>query len=200
MGWLLLGAALLTGCGAPPERIPSERETATWRAHSRALSRFQTWTMVGTLIVRAAGRASRVTVRWRQAYSSYRLRFTGLLGAGILELEGAETTVEARFADGRRMQAESAEALLERELGWSVPLHGLRYWIVGAPSPGEAATIIELDGEGRLARLKQSGWTVIYEKYGDLDDLSLPERIRFSSEAVGATVVIRRWKAEHEPA
>ena len=196
MRWLLLSAALLTACGAPPEPTPSEREAVTWRAHSRALSRFRTWTMVGTLIVRTAGEAYRVTVRWGQARSSYRLRLTALLGTGILELEGSETAVEARLAGGRRIRAESAEALLEQELGWSVPIEGLRYWIVGAPSPGETTTTIELDDQGRLARLEQAGWTVIYEEYGDLDDLPLPERIRFSNETVDATVVVRRWKAE----
>ena len=39
----------------------------------------------------------------------------------------------------------------------------------------------------------------IYERYGALDDLALPERIRFSSESVEATVAVRRWKAERDP-
>ena len=196
-GWLLLSAALLSGCASLPELVPSERETATWRTHSRALARFQNWTMVGALVVRTAGEATRVAVRWRQARTTYRVRFSALLGAGLFELEGSETTVEARFADGRRIQAESPETLLEQEVGWSVPLDGLRYWLVGTPAPGETATAMELDDRGRLARLEQAGWTVIYEEYGDLDGLSLPERIRFSSEAIDATVVVRRWKAEH---
>ena len=91
--------------------------------------------------------------------------------------------MEARFADGRRARAESPEALLEREVGWSVPLTGLRYWIVGAPALDGATSKMELDDRGRLARLEQAGWTVIYERYGILDDLALPERIRFSSES-----------------
>ena len=57
---------------------------------------------------------------------------------------------------------------------------------------------MEFDGHGRLARLEQAGWTVIYEKYRGLDDLSLPERIRFSNESIDATLVVRRWKAGHD--
>ena len=207
--WLAAGAVLASGCSTlqgliptgltAPEAVLSERDTA-WQAHASDLARFQEWTMVGNLVVRANDDASRVTLRWRQTGPSYRVRITALLGAGLLELEGSDAGVEARFADGRRVRAESPEALLEEEVGWSVPLAGLRYWMIGAPSPGGADGTMEIDPEGRLARLEQSGWTVVYEKYRTLDGLALPARIRFSNGSVEGTVVVRRWKAEPEPA
>lgn len=207
--WLAAGAVLISGCGmlqgfiqsdaAPSETASSERDTA-WQAHARDLARFRTWSMVGNLVVRANDDASRVTLRWRQTGPSYRVRITALLGAGLLELEGSDAGVEARFADGRSVRAESPEALLEDEVGWSVPLAGLRYWMVGAPSPGGTDGTMEIDSEGRLARLEQSGWTVVYESYRSLDGLALPARIRFSNGSVEGTVVVRRWKAEPEPA
>ena len=203
LAWLAAGTMLLAGCGAPPERAPSERVSSerdtAWQAHALALSRFRIWNMTAALIVRSGGDASRVTMRWRQTGDSYRVRFNGPLGVGLFEVEGSKAGVKARFADGRRARAESPEALLEREVGWSVPLGGLRYWIVGAPALDGAVSKMELDGRGRLARLEQAGWTVIYERYGALDDLALPERIRFSSESVEATVAVRRWKAERDP-
>ena len=183
---------------APSERVSSGRDTA-WQAHALALSRFRTWTMTGALVVRSGGDASRVIMRWRQARDSYRVRFTGPFGVGLFEVEGSEAGVEARFADGRRTRAESPEALLDREVGWSVPLAGLRYWIVGAPALDGAVSKMALDDQGRLARLEQAGWTVVYERYGSLDDLALPGRIRFSNETVEATVVVRRWKAGRDP-
>ena len=211
--WLAVGTLLLAGCSTllelipselmpsertPSEAAPSEREER-WQAHTRALLRFQTWTMRGTLVVRSGDDASRLNMRWHQARESYRMQFTALLGAGLFELEGSRIGVKARFADGRRVRADSPEALLEQEIGWSVPLDGLRYWIVGAPAPDGSEARAKLDGQGRLARLEQSGWTVVYEKYGVLDDLALPERIRFSNASVDATVVVRRWKAEQSP-
>ena len=207
--WLAASAMLVSGCGTlqgfipwdltASETVPSERDTA-WQAHARDLARFQTWSMVGSLVVRSKGDASRVTLRWRQTHAAYHVRITALLGAGLLDLEGSDAGVEARFADGRRVRADSPEALLEEEVGWSVPLGGLQYWMVGAPSPGGAGGTMEIDSEGRLARLEQSGWTVVYEKYRSLDGLALPARIRFSNGSVEGTVVVRRWKAEPEPA
>lgn len=203
--WLAIGAALLAGCGTLRELIPSERdptdlETAR-QAHARELSRLRNWSLLGTLAVRSAGGdASRVTMRWRQRRDSYLVRFMGPLGVGLFEVEGSATEVEARYPDGRRASAASPEVLLEQEIGWSVPLQGLRYWIVGAPAPGGATSNMEVDDDGRLSRLEQAGWTVVYERYGRLDGLALPERIRFSNDSVDATVVVRRWKAERDPA
>lgn len=200
---LAIGAALLAGCATLLELLPREAEPAApeaaWQTHAEELSLLRSWSLHGTLAVRPTdGDASRVTMRWRQSPDSYLVRFMGPLGVGLFEVEGTATAVEARFPDGRRASAASPEALLEQEIGWSVPLQGLRYWIVGAPVPDGAPLKMELDDQGRLARLEQAGWTVVYERYGALDGLSLPERIRFSNESVDATIVVRRWKVERD--
>ena len=189
---IMLGASLLAGCGMLPELAPPDREAA-WRAHASDLSRFQSWTLHGSLVVRSGGEASQVAIRWRQAHDSYFLRLTAPFGAGLLEIEGSVAGVEARFADGRHLRAASPEALLEHEIGWSMPLEALRYWMVGAVAPGGASARIDLDGRGRLARLEQAGWTVVYERYGGLPGLALPDRIRFSNASVTAAVAVRRW-------
>ncbi len=155
--------------------------------------------MLGTLAVRSGRDASRVTMRWRQTGDSYLLRFMGPFGVGLFEVKGSASVVEARYPDGRRASAVSPETLLAQEIGWTVPLRGLRYWIVGAPAPDSATPRMELDDHGRLVRLEQGGWTVVYERYGELDELALPGRMKFSSESVEATVVVRRWKSEPDP-
>ena len=200
---LAIGAALLAGCETLLELLPREPEPAApeaaWQTHAEELSLLRSWSLHGTLAVRPAdGDASRVTMRWRQSPDSYLVRFMGPLGVGLFEVEGSATAVEARFSDGRRASAASPEALLEQEIGWSVPLQGLRYWIVGAPVPDVASSKMELDDLGRLALLEQAGWTVVYERYDTVDGLSLPERIRFSNASVDATVVVRRWKVERD--
>ena len=202
---LAMCAALLAGCAALPGLVPTARDVAgpdlAWQAHAGELSRLRSWSLLGTLAVRSSdGDVSRVTLRWRQTRDSYLVRFMGPLGVGLFEVEGTAGGVEARFPGGRSAGAASPEVLLEREIGWSVPLQGLRYWVLGAPAPDGPAPKLEFDDHGRLARLQQAGWTVVYERYGGLDDLALPERIRFSSESVDATVVVRRWKAERDPA
>ncbi len=199
---LAVCAALLAGCETLPELFPKQHEAAepgaaARQTHAEELSRIRGWTLHGTLAARpAGGDASRVTLRWSQSPDSYLMRFMGPLGVGLFEVEGSASAVAAKFPDGRRTSAVSPEALLEQEIGWSVPLQGLRYWIVGLPAPDGTPSQVELDDRGRLARLEQAGWTVVYERYGALDGLPLPERIRFSNASVDATVIVRRWKVE----
>lgn len=197
---LAVMAALTSGCETLRGLLPSKEEATqvdtSWQAHARALSRFRNWFMLGTLAARTGREALRVSVRWRQTNDSYFVRFVGPLGVGLFEIEGSDAEVEARFPDGRRVRAASPESLLEKEIGWSVPLQGLRYWIVGAPSPDGTTSSMKFDDLGRLAHLEQAGWTVVYERYGALADLALPQRIRFTNDTVDATIVIRRWKAE----
>lgn len=201
--WLVIGAVLLAGCEslmqpAPTGFVPAQPEV-TWQAHARALYAFETWTMLGTLTVRADGERARVKVQWRQTPESYLLRFTGPLGVGLFEVAGGAGTVQAKFPGGRSVAAASPEALLEEEIGWSVPLAGLRYWIVGVPAPDGTPATLKIDNQGRLVGLEQSGWTVVYEAYGLLGGLPLPARVRFSNESVHATVVVRQWQAARDP-
>ncbi|MCY4222891.1 MAG: lipoprotein insertase outer membrane protein LolB [Thiotrichales bacterium] len=198
---LAICVALLAGCETLQELLPKKQDAAdpgtTLQTHAEELSRIRGWTLHGTLAARpTGGDASRVTLRWSQSPDSYLMRFMGPLGVGLFEVEGSANTVEAKFPDGRRTSATSPEALLEREIGWSVPLQGLRYWIIGLPAPDGTPSQVEFDDRGRLARLEQAGWTVVYEQYGALDGLPLPERIRFSNASVDATVIVRRWKVE----
>ena len=201
--WLVIGAVLLAGCESlmkfvPSGFAPAEPEVA-WRAHARTLYGFEKWTMVATVTVRADRKRARVKVQWRQAPDSYLLRFTGPLGVGLFEVAGDAATVRAKFPDGRSVAAASPEALLEEEIGWSVPLAGLRYWVLGVPAPDGTSAELRIDKQGRLVGLEQAGWTVVYEQYGLLDGLPLPERVRFSNESVDATVVVRRWQATRDP-
>ena len=201
---LAICAALLAGCETLQtlqDLLPKRHEAAdpdvARQTHAEELSRIRGWTLHGTLAARpTGGEASRVTLRWSQSPDAYLMRFMGPLGVGLFEVEGSASAVEARFPDGRRRNAASPEALLEQEIGWSVPLRGLRYWIVGLPAPGGVPSKAELDDRGRLARLEQAGWTVIYERYDTVDGLPLPERIQFSNASVDATVIVRRWKLE----
>ena len=122
-----------------PELAPSGREAA-WRAHASDLSRFRSWTLLGSLIVRSGGEASQVAIRWRQKHDAYFLRFTAPFGAGLLDIEGSAAGVEARFAGRAAAPAPRRRRRFSSvEIGWSMPLEALRYWIVGAPAPRRCA-------------------------------------------------------------
>jgi outer membrane lipoprotein LolB len=62
------------------------------------------------------------------------------------------------FRDGRRVDGATPEALTQQTLGWTMPLHGLRYWLEGIPDP---TTPVASNDEGLL---RQDNWTVRFQR------------------------------------
>ena len=117
------------------------------------------------------------------------------MGEAALELRGGSQGVELRTQDEVH-RADSPEALLREHTGWSFPLQGLRYWVLGATAPDAAVEALELDPEGRPERFFQSGWRVVYRRYVSVQDIALPERLDFERARLEARLVVGRWNLE----
>ena len=132
-------------------------------------------------------------MRWRQDQESYRIRLSGPLGQGLMELRGTPGLVEMRTSDDGVYRARTAEELMQTHAGWRVPLSGLRYWILGRPDPQARIVDLKLDPGGRLAELHQLGWHIRYERYGEFDGIALPTILTLENARLRAKLVLRRW-------
>jgi outer membrane lipoprotein LolB len=92
----------------------------------------------------------------------------------------------------RPIEGRDAAALLERELGWQVPVAQLGYWIRGMRAPGPAQLVFREDG--LPARINQNGWQVEYRDYDGSVDPPLPRRIFAKNGTRDVRVSIRRWE------
>jgi outer membrane lipoprotein LolB len=59
------------------------------------------------------------------------------------------------LADGRRIEAPSLDALLERALGWPLPVERLPAWL-----DDRFETVLERDTEGQPRLAQDSGWRI----------------------------------------
>ena len=134
-------------------------------------------------------------VRWVQRGDEYRIRLSGFLGRGVVDLQGRPGTVALRTAEGA-WRAESPESLLREHTGFSVPLQGLRYWVLGTVDPGVARAVIDLDEQGRPLRISQSSWQIAYRSYVEVQDLALPERLDLDGARAAARLVVNEWIPE----
>jgi len=78
-----------------------------------------------------------------------------------IEIEPGRAT-----ATGPEMQMASgpdADQLIERLLGWRLPVSGLADWLEGRPEPSRPART-QMGGE-RISRIEQDGWTILIEEY-----------------------------------
>jgi outer membrane lipoprotein LolB len=97
-------------------------------------------------------------------------------------------------AYGKKYSAPDAESLMEKAVGWSLPLEGLSYWIKATPAPqGESA--IERNAEGQINRILQQGWELRYGRFNSKQANALPLQMLMLRNGVEVTVLIDEWQA-----
>lgn len=192
-GIAALGLALtLAGCANLPS-LPQGTEEAAWHRHEAAILAGTQWSLDGSFGLRVGHRGWSAGLRWREADDRYHIDIYDPLGRTVAVLAGRPGDVTLRDDRGRSYRASSAAGLMKRALGWSLPVSGLRYWIRGVPVPGMPVETRRLDGRGRLAQLRQSGWDLRYQDY-DYDTVNArPMRVVMTHGDVRLVVVVNQW-------
>ena len=191
---LLAVVTLLAACETTPELVPVDDPERVWTERQARLAAIEQWTAVGRLGIQSAQDSWTAGLTWRQDRDSFRLRLSGALGQGLMELRGSPGLVEMRTSDDSVYRARTAEELMQTHAGWRLPLSGVRYWILGRPDPQAPIVDLELDPGGRLAELRQLGWRLRYERYGEFDGIALPTRLTLDSPRLRAKLVVRSWR------
>jgi outer membrane lipoprotein LolB len=192
----VLLALLLGGCSTLPEPRPSDDPQALWEQRQHRLRELHHWTAVGRLALRTEDEAWNLFVHWKQCGDRYQIRFRGPIGLGLMELSGGPEGVVLRTSDHKTFHATSPEQLLVERVGWSVPVGGLRDWIVGRIPRDTGVHAYKIDTAGRLERLSQSGWNIRYLAYRQIGRMQLPKTVSLQNQRVSARIIVSQWILE----
>ena len=192
---LLLAALSLVGCAEmSPYLIGRISDASAWDTRKAELEQFSSWTMTGRVAVQSDKEGWSATLHWDQDDENYVMRFIAPLGQGTYELEGDTVQVSLLTAENRIYNAQDPENLMQDNLGWSVPLHGLKYWVRGIPEPGVEHDNLVLDEQGRMTDLQQSGWRISILRYMQLENTDLPGKLFMSNDRFKLRIVVAGWK------
>ena len=178
-GWLppivvALAAQCVVGCASlPPEPLPPD-----------------IFSIVGRVAVRYGDEAASGRVTWRHGAATDDLLISSPLGQGIAEITRRDGVYTLVTAKDERFSAADPERLTERVLGWALPLAGLSDWVQGRAQPGSSAEPRYRDG--RLAELRQLGWTIEYSGYDE--NGRLPTRMRLTRGDLDIRLAIDEWQ------
>lgn len=191
----LLLVTLLAGCAGlgPQEAVQGQGTAQGWRAHKTEVAAIDGWEISGKVGIRAPSDSGSGTLYWLQRQDYYDIRLSGPLGRGAARLTGHPGDASLEVANQGRYQAATPEDLLQQQLGWRLPVGNLVYWVRGLPAP-EGKSLLTLDGDSRLARLEQDGWTVEYTRYSQQGAYWLPERMKLHGQDLDVTLVIKDWQ------
>ncbi|HVT34368.1 MAG TPA: lipoprotein insertase outer membrane protein LolB [Nevskiaceae bacterium] len=191
MRWrIALGAALLlAGCaGEIKPDLNQQQAQQAWQQRSQALAQLRQFNLAG----RIASTSASGNLSWQQhADGSFELHLSGPLGAGAMSISGTERWVEVRTSKGTHASGDP-QAWIYQQTGWQLPVTGLRWWVLGLPSPHSPAHV-ELDGGGRAASIDQDGWHLAYSEYQELDGRTLPRRFEAVNGEAKIKLVADRW-------
>lgn len=193
-GSLLVLLLLLGGCASAPV---SDTDAVVSPA-TLSIPQYSVWQFRGRVSLVREEQGWHASLDWREAGGRYRLRISGPLGQGALQVDGDGGNVRLLAADGREYRAPDADALVEQATGWQVPIAGIRYWVRGVPTPGVEARIMT-DAQGRLQYLEQSGWVIRYDRYEQVDGRDWPTRLRLDTADIAIRLVVDRWTLSNSP-
>ena len=187
--------ALLSGCAGltSHETLSGQGNPAQWQAHKAQASQLNGWQISGKVGIRSPRESGSATLFWLQRQDYFDIRLAGPMGRGAARLTGRPGAVSLDAANQGQFQAESAETLLQQQLGWSLPVAHLFWWIRGLPAE-DSKSRLTLDSESRLAKLEQDDWQVEYLSYVEQNGYWLPERMKLHGANLDITLVIKDWQ------
>lgn len=173
--WLPL---LLAACATVPPPSDVGMPDAGWRFSGRIGIQTETQSLSGGL-------------RWQHRPDADSLFLSTPLGQGVARIERSAAGVTLELPDQPPRQAPDAETLTRDALGYALPVAGLAWWMQARPDPARPFAA-EYDDAGRLARLKQDGWTIDYRQYVQ----DRPRRLTLTREGLEIRLVADEWRGE----
>lgn len=130
----------------------------------------------GRLGIKQGNEGHSGSLRWLHAPPDHEITVYSPIGTTVAKIvqngDGAKLTT----SDDKTYQATDADKLMEQVMGWSFPLNGMQYWVLGRVSPDGVAEE-ERGPNNRLMHLKQQEWDIQYADYRPLANIELPYRI-----------------------
>ncbi|MDN6179982.1 MAG: lipoprotein insertase outer membrane protein LolB [Halomonas subglaciescola] len=190
----LAALALLAGCASQAPTDDSGRSRGDWKAQHSDIQNLERWTLVGKAGLRTPNENHSANLDWNQFPYYFRMLISGPFGGGRTVLDGRDGRFSLTNSDGH-FEAETPEALMNDQLGWSLPVRDLPYWVRGLPGKRDSYQL-ETDAFGFPDHLEQNGWEVDYRDWTEVNDLWLPRKLSLTYDDMHVTLVVNRWQTD----
>ena len=113
----------------------------------------------GKLLLTLADEKTALQFSWQQNQDDYVIDVWGAFGQGRTQLRG--TGKKMQVTRGQKViVAGPPELVMQQQLGWSMPVEAMRYWILGQPQPNICFADYAIDEAQSNVRFRQSSWAV----------------------------------------
>jgi outer membrane lipoprotein LolB len=206
---IIVLVTFIGACAQTPELQVTPESEQNWDLRQQQLNGIDEWeiharTAILLKVTNSKGnledKVYPVGINWSRQQERLSMVIEAPFGQGIIRIESNLSTDQNKqfklsLADGKYRLGATPEALLVNELGWSIPVSGLKFWIKGLPQPNVESSY-EIYGSGRLKSLIQNDWLINYLAYFSEEEQAqqLPKRLYLKHNNVGIKIVIERWE------
>ncbi|AIO76817.1 lipoprotein insertase outer membrane protein LolB [Burkholderia multivorans] len=105
---------------------------------------------------------------WQEHGNDVSLELRSPLGQTLAIVKSTPRAASLELPNRQPQYAADVGELMQNTLGFSLPLAGLRYWLLPTPAPATPAETERDPADGtRLKQIRQDGWTIDYLAYAD---------------------------------
>jgi outer membrane lipoprotein LolB len=183
---------LLSACAVVPVNDPARLHL--WQLRQAELQSLSVWRLDGRSAIKSQHGSGELVLNWSQDGERFDIRLMSFLGQQQARLQGIHGGMtELLRQDQPPVRANNEQAMMQEALGWSLPLAGLRYWVLGIGQP-DMEPRKALDALGRPIWLEWHGWHVDYQSYQTVDGRSLPRKLRLKHDDLVVRLVLDKWQ------
>jgi outer membrane lipoprotein LolB len=175
-------AAWVSGCALVSVE-PAMQYSRVSREH---LYDLRQWSFEGRLALTSAHDSWSANISWDHNAATEKIKLSGPLGQGTVLIQLSDQTVSVDHGDGKVETSAEPEQFINQQLGMFVPLHSLRYWVIGLPEPVKAF-------EETASGFKQSGWISEYKEMQLASNETMPRKMTVVNEQVKVKLIIDQW-------
>lgn len=180
----LVATACVTREPRPEGAWLSERQ-AWFEAHPE-------WELIGRVGLSDGERAGSLGFTWRSRGDQQSIHLRTSAGGRQWRLTFSPGQAVLEGSEVGRLTGSHPDPLVERAVGWPIPVEALSWWIRGLAPPGDATMRFAPDGS--LAGVTGPVWTLNYRNFDEIDGLLLPTRLEARSADYRVRFFVGEWR------
>jgi outer membrane lipoprotein LolB len=135
------------------------------------------------------------TLTWTQNGESYEFVVRGPVGSKSFKLSVTPDGAVLEGLDGGPQRNPNPEVLVQNALGWRVPLHDLRAWVLGLRADSGPAELT-FGADGLPSLLVQDGWSVSYPAWNTARQPAVPSKVFAENPPYKVRLSIDSWSMQ----
>ena len=169
------------------------------RAREHMLAKTDHWVLQGKIGVsgpvngKTEGGSGSLT--WTQNGDSYEFVVRGPVGSKSFRLSVTPDGAVLEGLDGGPLRSPDPESLVQKALGWHLPLRNLRAWVLGTRADSGPADL-KFGDDGLLALLTQDGWNVTYPAWDTTRQPAVPSKVFADNPPYKVKLSVESWSIQ----